>query len=156
MAESNVEEFGAADAGAEELEAYLARNAPEIANASSEEIRAALGDLLSEIDHGVLTGEFADYLAASTRTGLERGFWGWFDDDIAFVRDWGFDVRAISVPVAIWQGGEDRFVPFAHGEWLAQQIPTARPHLHREQGHLSLTIGAYGDVLDDLLAADRD
>jgi len=57
------------------------------------------------------------------------------------------------VPVTIWQGGQDRFVPFAHGRWLAEQIPGASPQLPGEHGHLSLAIGSYGRVLDELIAA---
>lgn len=106
MGAENLEEFGAADAGEDQLEAYLAQNARELANASGPDLHAALGDLLSDVDRGVLTGEFADYLAACTRAGLENGFWGWFDDDLAFVRDWGFELGAISAPVAIWHGGQ--------------------------------------------------
>jgi len=68
------------------------------------------------------------------------------------VRGWGFDLGAISVPVAIWHGGEDRFVPYAHGRWLAEHVAGATPHLHSDHGHLSLAIGSYDAVLDDLIA----
>jgi pimeloyl-ACP methyl ester carboxylesterase len=152
MAAENVEEFGAADAGEEQLRAHLDRHAPELAHATGPDLHAALGDLISEVDGRVLTGEFAEYLASSTRAGLEHGIWGWVDDDLAFVGDWGFDLGAISVPVAIWHGGEDRFVPYAHGGWLAEHIANATPHLYPHHGHLSLAVGSYDVVLDDLIA----
>ena len=57
------------------------------------------------------------------------------------------------MPVSVWQGREDRFVPITHGEWLAAHIPGARAHLRPEHGHLSLGVGAFGEILDDLLEA---
>src|SRR6266536_4443565 len=44
---------------------------------------------------------------------------GWLDDSIAFARPWGFDVRAISAPVGIWQGLDDTATPIGHARWLA-------------------------------------
>ncbi|HWF36531.1 MAG TPA: alpha/beta hydrolase [Solirubrobacteraceae bacterium] len=153
MGEENLEEFGALDAGEEELQAYLEENGADLAGASGPELHAALGDLLSAVDQEALTGEFADYLARSVSEGLEHGLWGWLDDDLAFGRDWGFDLGAITRPALIWQGAHDRFVPFAHGEWLAAHVAGARPRLLADHGHLSITLGSYDKVLDDLLAA---
>jgi len=41
-------------------------------------------------------------------------------------------------------------VPFAHGQWLAAQVPTAEPHLFADEGHLSL-VGQLDTVLAELL-----
>lgn len=153
MGKENVEEFGAAIAGEDELRAFLDNAAGEIGKASGEELHAALGDLVSEVDRDALSGEFADHMAATFHDAVATGIWGWFDDDRAFVSDWGVDLGGIEVPVAIWQGGEDRMVPFAHGEWLASQVAGATAHLLPEQGHLSLGVGAYGEVLDELIAS---
>jgi pimeloyl-ACP methyl ester carboxylesterase len=153
MGAENLEEFGGAEAGEEQLLAYLEREGAEMARASGPDLRAALGDLLSEVDNSVLTGEFADYLAASMHAGLAHGLWGWFDDDLAFIRDWGFDLDSVARPVTIWQGEQDRFVPFAHGAWLAGHVAGARPLLCPDHGHLSLAVGSYGEVLDDLIAS---
>jgi pimeloyl-ACP methyl ester carboxylesterase len=69
------------------------------------------------------------------------------------MHDWAFSLDAIDRPVTIWQGGQDRMVPFDHGRWLAAHVASAKAQLLPEEGHLSLTVGAYGRVLDGLLAA---
>lgn len=153
MGRENLEEFGAALAGPDELTAYLQREAQEMRGVDGPQLQEALGSLLSDVDAGVLSGEYAEWLSASVGAGLEHGVWGWFDDDLAFLRDWGFDLGAIERPVSIWQGGRDRFVPPSHGDWLAARVPGARPRLLPEHGHLSLALSAYGEILDDLLAA---
>jgi pimeloyl-ACP methyl ester carboxylesterase len=155
MGQENLDEFGATAAGDAELVAYLEGAAPSMAAATGADLLAGFGDLISEVDRKTLTGDFAEYFATSTSAAVENGIWGWFDDDIAFYRDWGFDLRAMSRPVTIWQGGEDRFVPYAHGKWLAGNVAGARAQLHPEHGHLSLGVDSYGEILDELLARAR-
>jgi pimeloyl-ACP methyl ester carboxylesterase len=152
MGEENHEEFGAALAGEEPLAAYLGKEREGILAANGADIQASLGQLLSPVDRDAATGEFAEYLAALFHGALETDIWGWFDDDLAFVADWGFALEAIETPVTIWQGSEDRFVPYAHGKWLAANVPRADARLLDGEGHLSILLGAYGDVLDGLLA----
>jgi hypothetical protein len=84
---------------------------------------------------------------------LREDIWGWFDDDVAFVRGWDVPLDEIEVPVAIWQGSEDRMVPSSHGEWLAAHVAGAQPRLLEGEGHLSIVVGRYGRLLDELLAA---
>lgn len=150
MGEENVEEFGAMQAGGDELEAYLVARGEALHGATGDEIIAVLGDLVSEVDRGALTGEYADYLLEKTTHALSNGVWGWFDDDRAFGGDWGFDLAHIRAPLSLWHGAQDRFVPIAHGEWLAAHL-NADAHLRPDHGHLSLVVTAYGEILDALL-----
>jgi pimeloyl-ACP methyl ester carboxylesterase len=152
MGEENLAEFGAAEAGERTLEAYLRGERPGILAAGGPEIGASLGALMSPVDQEAASGEFAEYLAALFHGGLEEDIWGWFDDDLAFVGEWGFALDRIERPVAVWQGSEDRFVPYSHGRWLAANVAGAQPRLRDGEGHLSLLLGAYGRLLDDLVA----
>jgi pimeloyl-ACP methyl ester carboxylesterase len=153
MGGENLEEFAAAEAGAEELRAYLESMRAELASVTGEDIKASLEGLLSDVDRRALSGDFAEHFAASMHRGLAPGVWGWFDDDIAHFGDWGFDLGAIARPVTIWQGRQDLFVPFAHGEWLAAHVPRAGAQLLDDHGHLSISLARYGDVLDALITA---
>lgn len=150
MGEENVTEFNAARAGEKELTAFLSAEAPGLATVTGAEVASALGGLVSDVDKAALTGDFADALAGSFRRAVSTGIAGWRDDDLAFVRPWGFALSDITVPVSVWQGGQDRMVPYAHGTWLAERIPGVRVHLYDDEGHLSL-VNQFGRILDDLL-----
>ena len=151
MGEENLAEFGAAARGVPALDAFLAEAARELATVQPADVVAAFGDLLSEVDRDVLTGGFADYLAESSRHAVSAGVAGWREDDLAFLADWGFALADIRVPVAIWQGDQDRMVPFDHGRWLAAHIPGAEAHLLPGEGHLSVLTG-FDAILEALLA----
>jgi pimeloyl-ACP methyl ester carboxylesterase len=152
MGDENIEEFAAARAGEEQLAAYVEAQRPGMSAATAEELRAGMGDLLSPIDQRMMSGEFAEYIASIFSGAMSEGPWGWVDDDLAFLGDWGFDLAAIERPVTIWQGPEDRMVPYEHGKWLAEHVAGAQPRLLDGEGHLSILLGAYGRVLDELVA----
>jgi pimeloyl-ACP methyl ester carboxylesterase len=150
MGAENIEEFGAAVEGPEALIGFKERAWPVYRAVTGAEVAAAFGDLIDDVDRGSLTSVFAEDVARSFRDGLRNGYWGWFDDDLAFVNPWGFDLAAITGPVHVWQGEHDRMVPFAHGQWLTARIPGAVPHLHPDQGHLSLVVGSFDRILGEL------
>jgi pimeloyl-ACP methyl ester carboxylesterase len=151
MGEENVEEFGAALEGESALSAYLKEEAVGLAEVTASDLDDALGDLVSDVDRASLTGPFAEWAAASFRKAVSTGIAGWRDDDLAFVRSWGFDVTTIERPVAVWQGAQDRMVPFSHGQWLAAHMPTALPRLLEGEGHLSVGVGAFGQIVADVV-----
>jgi pimeloyl-ACP methyl ester carboxylesterase len=66
---------------------------------------------------------------------LQSGSDGWIDDNLAFVRPWGFDPATIARPVLIVHGGDDRFVSSSHGEWLATRVPGLEGWIDDEKGH---------------------
>jgi pimeloyl-ACP methyl ester carboxylesterase len=159
MGPENIAEFGAALRGEAALTAFLDREAVMMSTLTGESVAKSLGGLVIEADQAVLTGEFAGYVAAGLRAAMNSGIAGWRDDDLAFIKDWGFSLGwespaqppGESAPVAVWQGDQDRMVPFAHGQWLAANIRGARVHLMPGDGHLSMTVSALDRILDDLL-----
>ena len=150
MGQDNIEEFDAAIAGWDELTGYLRPLIGDLAGVTGGGVAESLAGLLSGVDRAALTGALAEQLADGMRRAVQTGMAGWRDDDLAFVQDWGFELGRIGVPVAVWQGRQDRMVPFAHGQWLVAQIPTAEPHLYTEEGHFSL-VARCDDILADLL-----
>ncbi len=106
---------------------------------SAEQFHEELKTLLSPVDAAVLTGELAQYLVQCVRSGLAPGAEGWWEDSVATMEPWGFEFGAIRTPVLLYHGRQDRFVPFAHGEWLSGQIPGVQAQITDDDGHLTLT-----------------
>ncbi len=152
MAQENVDELGAAVEGPEALETFLDEQAENLRQATPADLAEALGGLVSPVDAAALTGEFAEHAATMLHESISKGVWGWFDDDVAFVHPWGFDLAQIRVPVTVWQGAQDRMVPYAHGQWLAANVAGAKARLFDDEGHLSLVVGSFPQILDDLMA----
>lgn len=111
-----------------------------------EQLGEAWRTLLSDVDAAVVTGEFARYIVRCIQDGLAPGEQGWWDDGVADMESWGFDFESIRVPVQVWHGREDRFVPFQHGQWLAEHVPGAEPHLSDNDGHLTLLVNRFVDI----------
>jgi pimeloyl-ACP methyl ester carboxylesterase len=110
------------------------------------DLAAALQSVLSPVDAAALTGDLADYLAFVMRDGLAPGPEGYWADSRAAARPWGFELSAISVPVLLLHGAHDRFVPQAHGAWLARHIPGVDARLLDHDGHLTLGENHLGEV----------
>ena len=153
MGEDNQIEYRTAARDPQELLRWMEPQVEVMAHVAPDEIVDAMRSLISEVDEASLSGELGEVIAASFHEAFRDGPWGWYDDDLAFVAPWGFDLSEIRVPVSVWQGPHDLMVPFAHGQWLAAHVAGARANLRPEHGHLSLLVGSIGEILDDLLEA---
>jgi pimeloyl-ACP methyl ester carboxylesterase len=150
MGEANVEEFELALQGEEALRPFVMEDRAGIINGDAEEIIETLATLLPEVDRAVIRGEAGLDIIRGLQEGVVEVD-GWIDDDLAFTREWGFDPRELTVPVSVWQGREDLMVPFHHAEWLVSNVPGAVPHLLEGEGHLSVLVGRFGAMVDELL-----
>ena len=154
MGESNVVEFGLSAQGEAELRTMLDPMTGVLADLSADVLLAGgMGDLLSDEDTRVLQQpNEAEFLASSVRLALKMGNDGHIDDDLAFVKDWGFSLSELKVPVELWQGDSDRMVPHTHAIALAVAIPGAKLHLLPGDGHVSLGSNHAAPIADSVLA----
>lgn len=151
MNDLNIEEFGAAVRGRAALEALLDPAAAGMV-ATPEQVATELAAGLPRADAEVLDrADVRAVLTDSIREGLRNGAGGWVDDDLAFVRPWGFDTAAIDVPVALWHGTADTLAPRSHAAWLAAEVPGCALHERAGVGHLGMT-DRHAEALAWLLA----
>jgi pimeloyl-ACP methyl ester carboxylesterase len=149
MGPENVEDFEAAVQGRDVYTRLLEKTLPPVFEATPEQIVAAFGGLVTEVDAAFITGDFADYLSRVFGRAGAQGIVGAREDGLAIVAPWGFDLDDLTVPVAVWQGRHDAMVPFSHGEWLGANVAGARAHLFDDEGHLSL-FSQLDEILIDL------
>lgn len=90
-------------------------------------------------------------LADNFREALRQGVGAIAWDNVAFVGPWGFRVEDISVPVALWYGGDDEMAPPANGQWLADHLRRSTLTVYSREGHL-LPLTHWGDMLAWLTA----
>jgi pimeloyl-ACP methyl ester carboxylesterase len=125
--------------GEQQRDELLAMSARELAEQWSEGKSAA--------DATTLQGEFGVWLHRAAQAAVAPSLGGWTDDDIAWSHSpWGFAPASIRVPVKLWHGEEDRFVPVAHGRWLADAIPGAHAELREQDGHFTIVAHRIGEV----------
>lgn len=139
MGEANVAEFRAALEGREVCAQVVEVAASALLRAEPKTIEQGFRSLLCPVDAAVLTADFARFVVHSVREGIGQTRDGWIDDDMAFIRAWGFDFGEIRVPVLLMHGEQDQMVPVSHGKWLARMIPKVDARFLPDEGHLSLS-----------------
>ena len=149
MDEENVKEERKALAGEEVLTPFLEEQQRISEERVAVDPSTLLDDFeLSESDRAQLARpEYMLAITESTSEQAANGVGGWVDDDLAFLKPWGFDVGAVSVPVLIRYGLTDVLVPPQHGEWLAANVPGCIVEVEASAGHL-------GDDPEEQIASD--
>jgi len=139
MDPENVEEVEWSLAGEQKLVPELEREAQRALERIDRDPAALLeGFELSEADRAVLAQEVVrERIRISFREAMAQGVGGWADDDLAFIRPWGFELDEIDVPVQVRYGAGDVLVPAGHGAWLGAHVPRAVVHVDDVAGHMS-------------------
>lgn len=152
MGQENHDEFGAALLGEREIQNWMQVNAKAYKEVTGADLIAAFGGLIGDADKKALTPDVAETMASAFRSALARSFDGWVDDDLAFVRAFGFDLAKIDKPVIIWQGDEDFMVPHSHSVWLNSKIPNSQLKFVPGHGHISLTEQFRSEIINSALS----
>ncbi|MEU8266781.1 alpha/beta hydrolase [Sphaerisporangium sp. NPDC049002] len=137
MAESNIQEYKAAELGASHLADYLEPVTEELEQLPTRLIRGFFHELPQSDRRIVANSVVRKSLSEGYVEALKISAGGWIDDGVAFRSAWGFDPADISIPVRLWHGEEDVFSPVRHTEWLAKRIPKAEALIQPAVGHFS-------------------
>jgi pimeloyl-ACP methyl ester carboxylesterase len=135
----NIREFSWAIEGEQRLAPELTRELAEMGERVAVDPSKWLGDdwQMDEADREVMgRSDMAEMIRESTEDTVRAGAWGWVDDDLAFVKPWGFELSEITVPVEVRYGARDVLVPAAHGAWLGRNVPGAIVVVEEAEGHL--------------------
>lgn len=140
MTQGNVDEFEWSLQGESVLRPQLERLAAGDLDRLDTDPSKPLGDEyeLSDADLAIITRpDFIERIRRGTQESYRMGVDGWVDDDLVFVKDWGFDLAQLTVPTMVWYGVDDTLVPEAHGRWLAGNVPGAQV-VAMSGGHMEL------------------
>lgn len=107
--------------------------------------------IMSESDKAVLKNEsvmgvIENMFKESFRNGSEGIA---YEISKLLVKDWGFKLNEIKVPVIFWQGKKDNNVPYEWADLMKNEIQDATLNLYSNEGHLIIFQHA-NDIFTDL------
>jgi pimeloyl-ACP methyl ester carboxylesterase len=99
--------------------------------------------------------EFHRVSLKSTREGFAQGFDGVLQDGKLCCLDFGFKVEDIrpDLPVHLWYGKQDVFVPPNHGVQLEKRLGSRARLWLEDETHVSVTANRKKEILENLLKA---
>jgi pimeloyl-ACP methyl ester carboxylesterase len=109
-------------------------------------------EMFTPKDHETLEGEWS-WIARIAGKALDGGIEGMVDDDLAYVKPWGFEPGEVKLRTLIVHGDQDRVVPVAHARWLAARLPAAELRIAPGDGHVSVLPTAARAALEWLVQA---
>lgn len=97
-------------------------------------------------DHSV-SQEVTETVAAEFRTGLASRA-GAVHESRRLAAEWPVDVDAVSVPVTVHHGSDDRNVPLAGAQALTERLPSGRLVVHEGADHLGALLACRGTLFE--------
>lgn len=151
MGQGNIDEFELAKQGGQEYEEHVREAGEMFKNATAENVIELFGDVMSEVDKQAWASlDLRERAANDYVHGFSKSSDGFFDDDRAFLKPWGFSVEDIKVPTSFWYGSNDLMVPSSHGDWLSKNTPGAVGHYFAEDGHMSIWFNHLEEIARDI------
>jgi pimeloyl-ACP methyl ester carboxylesterase len=92
---------------------------------------------------------FAAVFDETLREGLRQGTCGAGWDSVSWIGEWDIDLGAVTCPVFLWYGRDDRSVPLAHGLWLSEHLARAQLIVRDGEGHFGI-LEHLGEMLEAL------
>ena len=138
MGQDNVDDFKLLVSDEAAARAKMTEDWKGFLAAKPEELAEGMASLMTPTDAKVAAGPVGEFMSTSFKDGMRESDEGWWEDGVSSMLPWGFELSQISVPVLLLHGRQDRFVPFGHGEWLADHIPGVEARLTEDDGHLTL------------------
>jgi pimeloyl-ACP methyl ester carboxylesterase len=97
----------------------------------------------------------AEHLALTFGEALKNGDEGWWEDWVAYLSPWGFDLADIRVPVQLWHGVGDAAAEVHHGRWLAEHVPGVDAHLIDGDDHTDIEALHQAEAWDWIVTTSR-
>lgn len=105
---------------------------------------------LPAVDRAALAAPGAyDSVARSFQDAIANGTRPLIVDGDIYYDDWRIDLAAITFPVRFWHGECDRNIPVRMAREVTGRLPNARAKWYPGEGHFSLPIRHFDEILDD-------
>ena len=91
-------------------------------------------------------------LSKSLMRGIDPDTLGFAEDDHSWLKPWGFDIEAIDLPVQMWIGSNDEYIPVAHAEWFGNHVRAIDLHILVGQDHVSIMVEHIDAIIEAAIA----
>ncbi len=110
---------------------------------------------LSNVDYALM--KKVDWLnglmAVTTKEACAKGTAGAVQDAQLYFQPFPYSLREITVPVHFWWGTEDNVVIYKHAKNMEKALPQVIPHYKKGEGHLSVYVHCFEEILQVLATA---
>lgn len=111
---------------------------------------------LSNVDYALLyhVDHANGFLAHTIKEAAKAGNEGPVQEAALYFAPFPYTLNAIKVPVHFWWGTEDNVVTYVHAKTMERQLPNVTPHYKAGEGHLSIYLNYFEEVLQVLSATE--